>query len=90
MPSLTDELGDEAANDVVIPMRSFIAGPAGMDDELVQVISDTINSIAEDTGDYAERIAALGGTSSYYTWSPDELQQWLSDTDVKIEAVVDG
>ena len=87
IPSLTDVLGEDEANDTVIAMRSFIAGPEGMSDELVKVIADTINGIADDTGEFAERIVGLGGTSNYYTWTPEELSEWLTATDAKIAEI---
>lgn len=87
IPSLTDVLGEEAAQEVVIAMRCFIAGPAGMDPELVKVIADCINAIAEDEGAFQERIKGLGGTTHFPVWSPEFISEYLPEIDAKIAAI---
>lgn len=87
IPSLTDVLGEEAAQKVVIPMRCFYAGPAGMDPELVKTIADCVNAIAEDDGEYMERIKGLGGTSYFPVWESEFISEYLPEIDAKIAAI---
>ena len=81
IPTLTDVFKDRD-KDALFENRTFIAGPAGMDPALVKQIADCINDIYNNAP-IMERIHGLKGTD-FYTWTSEELQQYLKDADAKI------
>lgn len=87
IPTLADVYGADTAKDINIEMRQVVVGPPDMDPALVEKIANAINGIADDTGEYAERIEGVGAPTAFFTWPADELQEYFVDLDAKLAEI---
>ncbi|MBE7016556.1 MAG: hypothetical protein E7420_00160 [Ruminococcaceae bacterium] len=81
LPDVADDF-----QDMLVLMPMVLCGPANMPEEIVNYINDLCSVILENE-EYAERIAGLGGISTYEPKTPEELRQIIADLDTALEVV---
>ena len=71
---------DLGLEDIAMDAPMFVLGPAGMDPALQQMISDTINTYADDAS-YMDQAVALGRNSTFIRWDLQDLIKELKRCD---------
>lgn len=91
IPTILDVFGKDVATQLNVEMRGMFAGPPNMDPELVKAIADVINELGTLTeGEFAEKIAGRGGTTNYYTWTPEECEAYFKLCDEQLKGIIVG
>lgn len=85
--TLVQAFGEEGEA-YMVPNTSVVAVPVGTPDEICAEITKIIDSIDEETeGDWYDRCRVNGGTSKYYAFSADELQEEWARLDPVIKEI---